>query len=450
MTESQVENSSPVLTGLSHNDTIVALSTGQGPSGVGVVRISGPQSIKIIECFVTSVDEMEDRKAYLRTFKVKGTSLDRLMVMIFRSPRSFTGEDVVELHCHGSPYIVGAIIESTIEAGARQAEPGEFTRRAFLNGKMDLTAAEGLKELIEAQSHQQWLAASQLASGKLAKLIGHLREELIKGMAYLEAQIDFPDEGETANLTLETVKPLVDDVRKRLCSLLGSYENGRVATEGLKVALVGAPNVGKSTLMNVLLGESRAIVTDVAGTTRDFIEERCLINGRLIRLIDTAGLRGTQDQVEAIGVDSSRKILRESDLVLHLYSADGGKSSFVEKDLALVSPEKVVHVLTKADLGDCDHIPSDLKISSKENSGIDQLKRFLQERVDQFVAPLKESMFLTSLRQKRAVSEALGALDRGGVARLPGDVHDLGFVLDAHGLELVAHDLQRHAVLQRQ
>ena len=355
------------------------------------------------------------RQFHLAEFVDQKTSavIDELLVVTFLGPHSFTGQDCAEFHCHGGPYVVRKILENLYEHGFRAADPGEFTRRAFLNGKLDLTAAEGIRELVESASEQQWIAARQLMSGHLRNEVVNLRQQLIEAMAYLEAQIDFPDEGDTASVELTDVDRRVTTVHKSLEHLASTYQSGRVASQGLMVAMFGLPNVGKSTLLNTLLGKDRAIVSDIAGTTRDYLEERCLINGRLLRLVDMAGVRENAEEIEKIGVERSLQIAREADVVLLLASAESNADelaqscNWLEKNAA----GEVVKVLTKSDIGNPSWSSGLLAISCKTGDGIDLLKSELAKRVDRFTGHLSEAnAFLSTARQSDAVARALVAL----------------------------------------
>lgn len=340
--------------------------------------------------------------------------MDEVLAVRFVAPRSYTGEDTAEIHCHGGPYVIRRILESLYAIGFRPAEPGEFTRRAFLNGKLDLTAAEGIHELVSAESHQQWMAARQLATGKLKEAIDALRSDLISAMAYLEAQIDFPDEGDTAALDRSHVRIRVANVRDRIARLLSSYDSGRIAARGLSVALFGEPNAGKSSLLNALLGRERAIVTDIAGTTRDWLEESCLVAGRLIRLIDLAGMRESNDPVEAIGIKSAIRLAQEADVVLFLAPADGDPE--VEKKIAQwrrdLKPRRDRILVTKIDLGQPDWKKADwLAISCHSGYGLDDLRAYLAEMVDTQIGSLAEETFVTAARHVAALQAARAAID---------------------------------------
>jgi tRNA modification GTPase len=415
---------------------IAALSSGSGPGAVGVIRVSGVGTWDIVSKSLKPHTTLSPRKASLRSFVNPETSeiIDDLVVIFFPGPNSYTGQDTIELFCHGGPWIIQNILSTLYRLGARAAEPGEFTKRALLNGKIDLTAAEGIKDLVEAQSRQQWLAGRQLYSGKLRDLMDDLRKELIGAMAYLEAMIDFPDEGDTQHVGLDHVRSRIRLVEQKLRALISTFQSGQVASRGLTVALAGAPNVGKSTLFNELLGKKRAIVSATAGTTRDYIEESCLIDGRLIRLVDTAGIRATTDEIEEEGVRLSREIIESADVILALTAVNAGDNEKSEL-AALLSPykAKTLAVTTKSDLAAAKNLPPEtLMISCETGEGLTSLRHSLSALVDKFTGYLREDEpFLTSARQKSALIAALDALTRFNAADAQGA-----------GPEMLAFELQ--------
>ncbi|RZA19003.1 MAG: tRNA uridine-5-carboxymethylaminomethyl(34) synthesis GTPase MnmE, partial [Proteobacteria bacterium] len=346
-------------------------------------------------------------------------TLDELMVATFVGPASFTGEDSAELFCHGGPYIVQRILQTLFAFGFRQADPGEFTRRAFLNGKMDLSSAEGIKQLVEAGTHQQWIAARQLATGSFSETIDELRSRLIGTLAFLAARIDFPDEGDTQDVALETVIHKVRQVSSQLDKLEASYQSGRIAAQGLMVAIIGQPNMGKSTLMNTLLGHDRAIVSEKAGTTRDYLEEPCRVRGRLIRLIDTAGVRETKDTIEKQGVEKAKKLAAEADLVLLLVGRDADDAAYKEMESLAheIGESKCLLVQTKADLKATSKKlalseKNFVSISCLQSQGLEQLEDEIVRRVDGFVGTLDEKPFVSSARHLAAIIEAKSFLDQ--------------------------------------
>jgi tRNA modification GTPase len=393
---------------------IAALASGSGPGAVAVIRLSGVGCWAVVQGALGNIPPIKDRKASLRLFKDPSTGehLDDLVVIFFQGPHSFTGQDTVELYCHGGPYIIQRILGVLFHNGARPAQAGEFTKRALLNGKLDMTMAEGIRDLVEAQSRQQWLAGRQLYTGRLKEGIDSLRKTVIGAMAYLEAMIDFPDEGDTTQISLHDVRSRLDSVRQQIQELVSTFQSGHVASRGLMLAIVGAPNAGKSTLLNTLLGKERAIVSAIAGTTRDYIEESCLIDGRFIRLVDTAGIRETADIVENEGVSLAKKILLEADAFLTLHASDSTteeRLSISEITRPLAKPN--IMVMTKSDLGTPNWASSMLAISCQTGLGIDHLRRQLTNLVDHHLEGLEEKPFITSIRQQQALSSALRSLE---------------------------------------
>lgn len=394
---------------------IAALASGSGPGAVGVIRLSGLNCWNVVAKSLGHLDHPPERQTSVRSFidPVTGEVIDDLLVVFFKGPRSFTGQDTVELFCHGGAYIIQRILGVLYAHGARPAEAGEFTKRALLNGKLDLTAAEGIKDLVEAQSRQQWLAGRQLFSGRLKEEIDSFRHEVIGAMAYLEAMIDFPDEGDTSHVGLDHVRSRLVEVHVRLNALISTFQSGQVASRGLMVAMVGAPNAGKSTLLNTLLGKQRAIVSSIAGTTRDYIEESCLIDGRLIRLVDTAGLRETIDLIEQEGVKLSKDILQMADVVLALYPADASDGE--RKDLVNIlstTSKPIFSLLTKCDLHQPHWGADMLAISCHTGHGLPSLRQQLAKLVDDHTNGLEEKPFLTSQRQQSALLAAKASLER--------------------------------------
>lgn len=400
-----------------NTDSIVALSTPTGAGGVAVIRLSGTDAIVRAAAIISRKSPPRDRRACVANVKDPSTGeiIDRCLILAFRAPNSFTGENVVEIQCHGGPYIVQRILKACLSSGFRAAEPGEFTRRAVLNGKMDLTEAEGLRELIEAQTEQEWRAGKQLSEGHLKKATIELRQKLLEALAYLEARIDFPDEGDTAGVSLQHVTTRVETARKALAHLASTYASGRVSAEGLRVCLLGAPNAGKSSLMNALLGHDRAIVSEIPGTTRDYIDEKCLVSGRLIRLIDMAGLRETADLVEQLGVARAKELARQADIILLVTPSEDAtqdKAAIVSWIKSESLPDPIV-IVTKIDLKTTNAIPQDcIGVSNLTGEGLDELRKRLAAEVDQRLGSLRnEAAWLTNARHLDCVERAKGRLD---------------------------------------
>ncbi len=407
-------------------DTIAAIGTPIGKGAIGIVRISGKKALKILkELFRTKKGErketFEERKMYyglvVNEFE---EPIDEVLAVYMKGPRSFTGEDVVEIHSHGGIVVVRKILREVLKKGARLAEPGEFTMRAFINGKIDLTQAEAINQLIEAKSEVEAKVALKQLEGNLSKKIEELRDNLLELKAYIEAAVDFPEE-EIEILEKGQVKGKILEALDKLKKLIESYEEGKLIREGIKVAIVGRPNVGKSSLLNALLKEERAIVTEIPGTTRDIIEESITLKGIPLRLIDTAGIRETLEKVERIGIKRSLEKLREADVIL--FVVDGSKG-LTEEDLKILNhlkgKENVIAVVNKRDLGlkvkcsDLKGFKKCVEVSAKEEKGIEELTEKILELV--MIEPEavlgKEEPLITSERQKKLLEEAKGALER--------------------------------------
>lgn len=429
-------------------DTIAALATAPGTGAVGIIRISGPASLQILANLCPKLETIHIRKMHLADLcDREGEVLDDVLLCFFEGPRSFTGEDSLEIYCHGSPYIAKKILEELCGLGCRLADPGEFTRRAFLNGKLDLTAAEGIKQLVDAHSSHQWQAARYLASGQLARYVDELRQTLIRAMAYLEARIDFPEEGDIKDISLDPALKMVAEVECKIDQLKNSYKNGKVASEGLRVAIVGKPNMGKSSLLNCMLGEDRAIVTEIAGTTRDYIEESCLISGRLIRFIDTAGIRETSDIVEQKGVDAARELASASDLILAL-SIDGDSASLPLE----VDEKRTIRVVNKIDLSPIKLQDGSIGISCLTGEGLDELREKIVGYAEGYLSAARGNPVLTSLRQFNAIIQAQEGLARFNEAKVEGAFDEmLAFELlaVARSLEEIIGSVENDDVLDK-
>ncbi|MGK2862293.1 MAG: tRNA uridine-5-carboxymethylaminomethyl(34) synthesis GTPase MnmE, partial [Chitinophagaceae bacterium] len=315
------------------DDTIVALATPPGIGAIGVIRLSGKNSFKIVNALFPSKDLLKEPPNTLHVgfLKQNDKHLDEVVLSLFRSPRSYTGEDVIEISCHGSPFIHQQIIETCIESGARLAKPGEFTQRAFLNGKMDLAQAEAVADIIASNTEASHKAALHTMRGGFSERLKALREQLIRFSALIELELDFSQEDvEFANRA--AFYELINELSQSTNQLIHSFQLGNVIKNGVSVAIIGKPNAGKSTLLNALLNENRAIVSDIPGTTRDTIEEIINIDGILFRLIDTAGIRQhTVDTIEAAGMERSLAKMKQADLVLYLFDARDEKHEIINK-----------------------------------------------------------------------------------------------------------------------
>jgi len=355
-------------------ETIAAIATPSGEGALAVIRISGVGALAVADTVFRSTrapSAMEERRvAYGRIIDTHGEVIDEVLLTIFRNPRSYTGEDLVEISGHGGPVVSSRVLAAVLAAGARMARPGEFTERAFLNGKLDLTRAEAVMDLIGAQTERAAKAAAGQLEGRLGAAINALRAEILEAVAHLEAFIDFPEEGIDPE-SGEILRKRMESVSSRLEQLLATANEGRLLREGITLALCGAPNAGKSSLLNRLLGFDRAIVSEIAGTTRDTIEERASLGGYPFRMIDTAGLRETEDPVEREGVERARRAAGDADLRIHLVDASA-QSGPVEP----LFPDELV-VLNKVDLfadgTDFSSLPAVIPISCRTGDGIEAL-----------------------------------------------------------------------------
>ena len=363
--------------------TIAAISTPVGAGAIGIVRISGDDALKVAaKIFRTS--KLKDLKDAVPNMMYYGTVTagevsDRCLGVYFKAPKTYTGEDIFELHCHGGVRLVNEILKGCIEAGARAADKGEFTKRAFLNGKLALSDAEAVISMINAESEAQLKASYRSMTGKLSEEIYAFEEKLLDAIATMEAALDYPEEmeEESRRVAKETVNALCKELEK----LIATAKTGSYVKQGIDVAIVGIANVGKSSTLNALTGKDRAIVTEIAGTTRDSLEERIEVNGVIINLIDTAGIRETDDKVEKLGVDRSRAIAKNSDLVLFITEAGRELTDEEKEILRSVEGSKVLYVFNKDDKPHAKDDREGIFVSAKTGEGIERLKKEIVDRV---------------------------------------------------------------------
>ena len=370
--------------------TIAAISTGQAAGGIGIVRISGENALNIADRIFKSVsglklNELSGYRAALGTVFLEEKPVDEAIATVFRAPKSYTGEDVVELSCHGGLYVTRQVLRAALSAGAVAAEPGEFTKRAFLNSKMDLTKAEAVMSIISAQGEQAKAAALGTLDGLLYRKISGVSGELKGLAASLAAWVDYPDE-EIEDLPDDKILSVLENAASSLSDLIARFDSGRAVLEGVDTAIVGKPNVGKSTLMNLLTGTEKSIVTEIAGTTRDIVEETAVVGGVVLRLCDTAGLRETDDKVESIGVARAKQKLETATLILAVFDAS---APLEEQDKALFPLCKEKHAIaivnktdlpTKLDTKILDTVFNKVVyISAKENNGLQSLEQAIAE-----------------------------------------------------------------------
>ncbi|SFQ42189.1 tRNA uridine-5-carboxymethylaminomethyl(34) synthesis GTPase MnmE [Parafilimonas terrae] len=417
----------------SWNDTIIALATPQGVGAIGVIRLSGSKAIEIVNTLFVKKDlsKQASHTLHVGILKDMDAVIDEVVVSLFISPHSYTGENVVEISCHGSAFIQQKIIDACIEKGARLAKPGEFTQRAFLNGKLDLTQAEAVADLIASNTEASRKTALQNMRGGFSGVLKNLREQLLKFSALIELELDFSQEDvEFADRT--QFYELITSAEQITRNLLQSFKLGNVIRNGVQVAIIGKPNAGKSTLLNTLLNENRAIVSDIAGTTRDTIEEVINIEGILFRLIDTAGIRTSDNEIESIGVEKSLEKMRNADIVIYMFDcAHETKENLLHEQEQLTSACKN-HLLigNKLDLMNADDIIKKfdgldiLFISAKEHTHVNLLKKRLVEEV--VTGNIEtENVVVTNARHYEAlqkINDALIDIRKGMDNKIPGDL----------------------------
>ena len=400
-------------------DTICAISTAIGEGGIAIIRVSGDNALSIVSKIFRPKNgkDIKDMKTYTMRYghiiDINSEELiDEVIISYMKGPRSFTAEDTVEINCHGGVTSTNKVLETVIKAGARLAEPGEFTKRAFLNGRIDLSQAEAVMDLITAKTELAMKSALMQSNGSLSQRINKLNEYLLNVLALIEYAVDFTEDDEEIDPTIpirvrESLEKAHEDIEK----LLKSADEGKIIRDGLSLAIVGKPNVGKSSLLNVLLKEKRAIVTDIAGTTRDVIEEYINLDGIPVKIIDTAGIRETEDIVEKIGVEKSREKIDEADLVLLVLDSSRELDKEDKEIIEAVKNKKSIVILNKIDLESkidnsiLNNFENIIKISAKEDIGIDGLKNeiknmFFSGKID------SESLIISNSRHKQALIRA--------------------------------------------
>lgn len=406
-------------------DTIAAISTGMTSSGIGIIRISGEDAFTIADkMYVSKSGKIclceQPSHTIQYGYIVDGSeTIDEVLVMLMRAPRTFTAEDTVEINCHGGVYAMKRILELAVKCGARYAEPGEFTKRAFLNGRIDLSQAEAVIDVIQAKNEYALKSSVSQLRGSVLRIIKDLRSRILYEIAFIESALDDPEHISLEDYPQELEKKMVE-IREELKALIASSENGKRMREGIKTVIVGKPNAGKSSLLNVLLGEERAIVTDIAGTTRDTLEEQITIHGISLNIIDTAGIRETEDTVEKIGVEKAKTNVENADLILYVVDSSSELDENDEQILEMVKDRKTIILLNKIDLQSVtteDMIKEKtektvIPISVKEETGLEVLEQTIKDMFYHGKISFNDEVYITNLRQKSSLEHALESVNK--------------------------------------
>ena len=409
------------------NRTIAAISTPQGVGGISVIRVSGDDSVTICDSIFKGNQSLKTVKShtvhYGHIVDKSGVPADEVLVTVMRAPKTYTREDVVEISTHGGFLASKKVLELLISAGAYPAEAGEFTKRAFLNGRIDLSGAEGVIDIINSKTDAERQNALYQAGGGLFKKIKKLRDGLVHLAAMMQVAIDYPDE-DLEDVTRDDIVRALSDCEKDVAMLIATKDNGRILKDGIKTAIVGKPNVGKSSLLNCLSGGERAIVTDVPGTTRDVIEEFVNLDGVPLKLLDTAGIRDTDDNVEKIGVERAKSAIADAELVIFVMDASKKPDSEDITLSELLNDKKYITVANKSDIKKAD-FDADVEISAKTGEGIDKLAKIIKDMYDFAQLEAKDATVITNLRHLSALERTKEALTRAKEQILSGMPQDI-------------------------
>ena len=404
--------------------TIAAISTAMSASGIGIVRISGEDAMEVISRIYRSkggkkrIKEVPSHTIHYGYIYDEEELIDEVLVMIMRAPRTFTGEDTVEIDCHGGVFAMKRVLETVLKNGAEIAGPGEFTKRAFLNGRMDLSQAEAVMDVIQAKNEYALRSSIDQLKGSVQKAICDIREKIIYHIAYIESALDDPEHISLEGYPQELLE-VVDKEQLEIKKLLKSSSDGKMIQEGIQTVILGKPNAGKSSLLNLLLGENRAIVTDIAGTTRDILEEYITLHGITLKIVDTAGIRETEDIVEKIGVDRAREMAQKADLILYVVDSSVPLDSNDEEIMSMLNGKKAIILYNKTDLKaaiEIDRLREKtghpvIPISAKEETGITELEEKIKDMFFGGELSFNDEVYITNARHKAALEEADKSLD---------------------------------------
>ena len=403
-------------------DTIAAIATAMSSSGIGIVRISGEEAVSVTEKIFEmknhkTLSEMPTHTIHYGHIHDGDEVIDEVMVLLMRGPKSYTREDTVEIDCHGGVYVMKRILETVIKYGARPAEPGEFTKRAFMNGRIDLSQAESVIDVINSKNEFALKSSLSQLSGAVSEKVKEIRGTILHEIAFIESALDDPEHISLEGYP-EELAEIVTETGRRIEKLLANSDNGKMLKEGISTVIVGKPNAGKSSLLNTLVGEEKAIVTDIAGTTRDVLEEQINLNGILLNVIDTAGIRDTEDIVEKIGVERAKKYLNDADLVIYVVDTSTALDENDYEIMELLQDRHAIVLLNKSDLTPVTTVEDIRKhlnkkmiaISAKEQTGIDELTESIKEMFFSGAVTFNDEVYITNIRHKTALQEASRSL----------------------------------------
>ena len=404
-------------------DTIAAIATAMSNSGIGIVRISGDEALDVADRIFRpkkgsrKVSDMETHTIHYGYVTDGDEVIDEVMLLIMKAPRSYTCEDTIEIDCHGGVLVMKKILETVLKYGARPAEPGEFTKRAFLNGRIDLSQAESVIDVINAQNELALKSSVSQLQGAVLEKIKAIRAVVLHEIAFIESALDDPEHVSLEGYP-EQLHEIMSDAHSKVKKLLDSSDNGKMLKEGINTAIVGKPNAGKSSLLNILVGEERAIVTEIAGTTRDILQEQIQIGGIGLNVIDTAGIRDTEDIVEKIGVNKSREYIEKADLIIYVVDSSTELDENDQEIIEAIQNKKAIVLLNKSDLDaktDASVLQTQLSkpilsISAKNNTGIHELETLIEEMFLSGKLSFNDEVYITNIRQKNALAEAQNSL----------------------------------------
>lgn len=404
-------------------DTIAAISSAAGNSGIGIIRVSGDEAIEVVDKIFRPANKnkklanVESHTVHYGHIMDGDKTLDQVIVIVMKNPHSYTGEDTVEIDCHGGMLILKKVLDLVLKNGARTAEPGEFTKRAFLNGRIDLSQAEAVMDLINSKNDFALNSSIEQLKGGVSDAIKDIRKDIIYHIAFIESALDDPEHISLDGYDEEITEMLNENINK-ISKLVNSFDNGRIMKEGIKTVILGKPNAGKSSLLNLMLGEDRAIVTDIEGTTRDTLEENINFNGLSLKIIDTAGIRDTEDLVERIGVNKAKEIAKEGDLIIYVVDGSRELDDNDREIIKLINDKQAIILVNKSDMDTVINI-DDLKkdsnrdvilFSAKNGEGMDQLEEEIRNMFYSGKVTYNDQVYITNARHKEALENALESL----------------------------------------